>query len=139
MTFKESRFLLRFDEFAPKAFLIALAKFEGIFSSDLIHQVNQVGDALIGNELEQTSQLICIAQKDVIFYEVFKQAYEDLLEVDSENASYFDKSDICLRRTGDDIERFLTTPLSDANPQTAVKRLFGGADNLVERVYQLRF
>ncbi|MCC3408214.1 MAG: hypothetical protein JGK17_22020 [Microcoleus sp. PH2017_10_PVI_O_A] len=132
-----------FDEFAPKALLIALAKFEGTLSPELIAEVNQVGAAVVGGDMEKASQFIDIAKKDAAFYEVFEQAYEDLLELDDTNEK--DKwlpeldANTPSRQTTDDFNNFLAPPLTDANPQSKAKKLFSGVRDLVERVYGLRF
>ena len=132
-----------FDEFAPKALLIALAKFEGTLSPELIAEVNQVGAAVVGGDMEKAAQFIDVAKKDAAFYEVFEQAYEDLLELDETNEKnkYLRELDqnTPSRQTTDDFNNFLAPPLTDATPQNVAKRLFSGVRNLVERVYELRF
>ena len=132
-----------FDEFAPKALLIALAKFEGTLSPDLIAEVNAVGAAVVGGYMEKAAQFIEVAKKDAAFYEVFEQAYEDLQELDETNEKnkYLPELDenTPSRQTTDDVNNFLAPPLTDANPQSKAKRLFSGVRNLVERVYELRF
>src|SRR4028118_1878126 len=132
-----------FDEFAPKALLIALAKFEGTLSPELIAEVNQVGAAVVGGDVEKAAQFIDVAKKNAAFYEVFEQAYEDLLELDETNEKnkYLRELDenTPSRQTIDDFNNFLAPPLTDANPQNVAKRLFSGVRNLVERVYELRF
>ena len=132
-----------FDEFAPKALLIALAKFEGTLSPELIAEVNAVGAAVVGGDMEKAAQFIDVAKKDAAFYEVFEQAYEDLQELDETNEKdkYLPELDenTPSRQTTDDFNNFLAPPLTDANPQNVAKRLFSGVRNLVERVYGLRF
>ena len=132
-----------FDEFAPKALLIALAKFEGTLAPELIAEVNQVGAAVVSGDMEKASQFVDIVKKDAAFNEVFEQAYEDLLELDQthEKNKYLSELDenTPSRQTTDDFNNFLAPPLTDANPQNAAKRLFSGVRNLVERVYGLRF
>ena len=132
-----------FDEFAPKALLIALVKFEGTLSPELIAEVNQVGAAVVGGDMEKAAQFIDVAKKDAAFYEVFEQAYEDLQELDETNEKnkYLRELDenTPSRQTTDDFNNFLAPPLTDANPQNVAKRLFSGVRNLVERVYELRF
>ncbi len=132
-----------FDEFAPKALLIALAKFEGTLSPELIAEVNEVGGAVVGGDMEKAAQFIDVAKKDAAFYEVFEQAYEDLQELDETNEKnkYLRELDqnTPSRQTTDDFNNFLAPPLTDANPQNVAKRLFSGVRNLVERVYELRF
>jgi len=142
MTSQELK-LSQFKQFAPKAFLIALAKFEGTLSPELIAEVNELGAALVGGDVKQTSQLIEVAKKDAAFYEVFKQAHNDLRQLDKTNEK--DKwlppldANTPSRQTTDDFNNFLAPPLTDANPQNAAKRLFSGVRDLVERVYGLRF
>ncbi len=132
-----------FDEFAPKAFLIALVKFEGTLSPDFIAEVNAVGAAVVGGDMEKAAQFIDVAKKDAAFYEVFEQAYEDLQELDETNEKnkYLRELDenTPSRQTTDDFNNFLAPPLTDANPQNVAKRLFSGVRNLVEWVYGLRF
>ena len=132
-----------FDEFAPKALLIALVKFEGTLSPELIAEVNQVGAAVVGGDMEKAAQFIDVAKKDAAFYKVFEQAYDDLLELDETNEKnkYLRELDenTPSRQTTDDFNNFLAPPLTDANPQNVAKRLFSGVQNLVERVYELRF
>ena len=132
-----------FDEFAPKALLIALAKFEGTLSPELIAEVNEVGGAVVGGDMEKAAQFIDVAKKDAAFYEVFEQAYEDLLELDKTNEKnkYLRELDenTPSRQTTDDFNNFLAPPLTDANPQNVAKRLFSGVQNLVEQVSELRF
>jgi hypothetical protein len=132
-----------FDEFAPKALLIALAKFEGTLSPELIAEVNQVGAAVVGGDMEKAAQFIEVAKKDPAFYEVFEQAYEDLQELDETNEKnkYLPELDenTPSRQTTDDVNNFLAPPLTDANPQNVAKRLFSGVQNLVKRVYELIF
>ena len=132
-----------FDEFPPKALLIALAKFEGTLSPELIAEVNQVGAAVVGGDMEKAAQFIDVAKKDAAFYEVFEQAYEDLQELDETNEKnkYLRELDenTPSRQTTDDFNNFLAPPLPDANPQNVAKRLFSGVQNLVKRVYELRF
>ena len=132
-----------FDEFAPKALLIALAKFEGTLAPELIAEVNEVGAAVVSGDLEKASQLIDVAKKDAVFYEDFKQAYKELQKLDETNEKnkYLAELDenTPSRQTTDDFNNFLAPPLTDANPQNAAKRLFSGVRDLVERVYGLRF
>ncbi|TAD88054.1 MAG: hypothetical protein EA000_06865, partial [Oscillatoriales cyanobacterium] len=71
-----------FDQFAPKAFLIALARFEAPLSPELIAEVNEVGAYLVSGELQKAAVLIDIAQKDAAFFECFNEAYEALQELD---------------------------------------------------------
>jgi hypothetical protein len=131
-----------FDEFAPKAFLIALVKFEGTLSPDFIAEVNAVGAAVVGGDMEKAAQFIDVAKKDAAFYEVFEQAYEDLQELDETNEKnkYLPELDenTPSRQTTDDFNNFLAPPLTDANPQSKAKSLFSGVRNLVERVSELR-
>jgi|GEM_PF-2213194 len=133
-----------FDEFAPKALLIALVKFEGTLSPELIAEVNQVGGAVVGGDMEKAAQFIDVAKKDAAFYEVFEQAYEDLQELDETNEKNkylreLDENTPSRQTTDNDFNNFLAPPLTDANPQNVAKRLFSGVQNLVERVYELRF
>ena len=132
-----------FDEFAPKALLIALAKFEGTLSPELIAEVNQVGATVVGGDMEKAAQFIDVAKKDATFYEVFEQAYEDLQELDETNEKnkYLAELDenTPSRQTTDDVNNFLAPPLTDPNPQNVAKRLFSEVRNLVEWVYGLRF
>lgn len=129
-----------FDHFAPKAFLIALARFEAPLAPELIAEVNEVGEALAGGELEKASALISIAQKDAAFYEDFKNAYKALQTLDQseEKNKHSRESDIPLEQTND-VENFMAPPLTNSNPQGVAKKLFGKASDLVERVYRLRF
>jgi len=142
MTSQELK-LSEFREFAPKSFLIALTRFEGTLAPELIAEVNELGAALVGGDVKQTSQLIYVAQKDAAFYEVFKQAHKDLQQIDKTNEKnkYLRELDenTPSRQTTDDFNNFLAPPLTDANPQNVAKRLFSGVRNLVERVYELRF
>lgn len=136
--------LLRFDEFALKAFLIALSEFKGTFPPALIVEVNQVGADMAGGDIEESDRLICVAKKDVIFYEAFKQAYEDLLELDEinerTNFHLFEPGEnTSSRQITDNMNDFVIRPLTDFNPQNATKKLFSGVQNLVGRVYGLRF
>ena len=132
-----------FDEFAPKALLIALAKFEGTLAPELIAEVNQVGAAVVSGDMEKASQFIDIAKKNAAFNEVFEQAYEDLLELDETNEKSKHSAEVDentpSRQTTDDFNNFLAPPLTDGNPQNVAKRLLSGVQNLVERVYELRF
>ena len=142
MTSQELK-LSEFREFAPKSFLIALTRFEGTLAPELIAEVNELGAALVGGDVKQTSQLIYVAEKDAVFYEVFKQAHKDLRQIDktNEKSKYLRELDenTPSRQTTDDLNNFLAPPLTDANPQNVAKRLFSGVQNLVERVYELRF
>lgn len=131
-----------FDQFAPKAFLIALARYEAPLSSELIAEVNEVGEALADGELEKASALISIAQKDAAFYEDFKNAYKALQTLDQseEKNKHWPKLDENTPpRQTDDYNNFLAPPLSDPNPQSVAKKLLGKAADLVERVYWLMF
>ena len=129
-----------FDQFAPKAFLISLARYEAPLSPELIAEVNEVGEALAGGELEKASVLISIAQKDAAFYEDFKNAYKALQTLDEseEKNKHSRESDIPPQQT-DDYDNFLAPLLTDPNPQSVAKKLLGKATDLVERVYRLRF
>lgn len=136
--------LSKFREFAPKSFLIALTRFEGTLAPELIAEVNELGAALVGGDVKQTSQLIYVAEKDADFYEVFKQAHKDLRKIDktnekSKHSAELDGNTPSRQTTDDDFNNFLAPPLTDANPQNVAKRLFSGVRNLVERVYELRF
>ncbi|MEG4318217.1 MULTISPECIES: hypothetical protein [unclassified Microcoleus] len=135
--------LSEFKQFAPKAFLISLAKFEGTLAPELIAEVNEIGTALVGGDVKQTSQLIYVAQKDAAFYELFKQAHKELRQIDKTNEKnkYLAELDdnTPSRQATDDFNNFLAPPLTDANPQNAAKRLLGKASDLVERVYRLKF
>jgi hypothetical protein len=131
-----------FDQFAPKAFLIALARFEAPLSPELIAEVNEVGAALVGGELEKASALISIAEKDVAFYEDFKNAYKALQTLDqSEEKNKFmaELDENTPPRETDDYNNFLAPPLTNSNPQSVARKLLGKATDLVERVYRLRF
>jgi hypothetical protein len=135
--------LSEFREFAPKSFLIALTRFEGTLAPELIAEVNELGAALVGGDVKQTSQLIYVAEKDAAFYEVFKQAHKDLRKIDKTNEKSKHSAEVDentpSRQTTDDFNNFLAPPLTDANPQNVAKRLLSGVQNLVERVYELRF
>ena len=128
-----------FDQFAPKAFLISLARFEAPLSPELIAEVNEIGEALVNGELEKASALIDIAQKDAAFYEDFKNAYKALQTLDQseEKNKHSRESDIPPQQT-DDYDNFLAPPLTNSNPQSVAKRLLGKATDLVELVYRLR-
>jgi len=141
MTYQEST-LSGFDLFAPKAFLISLARFEEPLSPELIAEVNEVGEALASGELEKASALISIAQKDAVFYEDFQKAYKELQELDdSEEKNKFlpELDENTPSRQTDDYNNFLAPPLTNSNPQSMAKRLLGKATDLVERVYRLKF
>jgi hypothetical protein len=141
MTYQEST-LSGFDQFAPKAFLISLARFEEPLSPELIAEVNEVGEALASGELEKASALISIAQKDAVFYENFKKAYKELQELDeSEEKNKFlpELDENTPSRPTDDYNNFLAPPLTHSNPQSMARRLLGKASDLVERVYRLKF
>ncbi|MEG4456547.1 hypothetical protein [Microcoleus sp. N9_A1] len=141
MTYQEST-LSGFELFAPKAFLISLARVEEPLSPELIAEVNEVGEALASGELEKASALISIAQKDAVFYEDFKKAYKELQELDeSEEKNKFlpELDENTPSRQTDDYNNFLAPPLTNSNPQSMAKRLLGKASDLVERVYRLRF
>ncbi|MEG4578784.1 hypothetical protein QUA71_03985 [Microcoleus sp. MON1_C5] len=128
-----------FAHFAPKAFLIALARFEAPLSPELIAEVNEVGAALVSGDLQKAALLVDIAQKDAAFSECFNEAYEDLQELDEseEKNKHSRESDIPSQQT-DDYENFLAPLLSDPNPQSVAKKLLGKATDLVERVYRLK-
>ena len=131
-----------FDQFAPKAFLISLARYEAPLSPELIAEVNEVGAALVSGELEKASVLISIAQKDAAFYEDFKNAYKALQTLDEseEKNKYLTELDENTPpRQTDDYNNFLAPPLTNSNPQSVAKRLLGKATDLVERVYRLKF
>ena len=131
-----------FDQFAPKAFLIALARYEAPLSPKLIAEVNEVGEALADGELEKASALISIAEKDAAFYEDFKNAYKALQTLDqSEEKNKFlaELDENTPPRQTDDYNNFLAPPLTNSNPQSVAKRLLGKATDLVERVYRLKF
>ena len=131
-----------FDHFAPKAFLIALARFEEPLSSELIAEVNEVGAALVSGDLQKAALLIDIAQKDAAFSECFNEAYEELQELDEseeKNKYLAELDENTPPRQTDDYNNFLAPPLTDPNPQSVAKRLLGKATDLVERVYRLRF
>ncbi len=138
----EQATLSGFDQFAPKAFLIALAKFETPLSPELIAEVNEVGAALASGDSQKAALLKKIAEKDAAFYECFNQAYEDLLELDEseEKDKYLPELDenTPLRQT-EDYNNFLAPPLTNSNPQSLAQKLLGKASDLVERVYRLRF
>jgi hypothetical protein len=141
MTYQEST-LSGFDQFAPKAFLISLARFEEPLSPELIAEVNEVGEALASGELEKASALISIAQKDAVFYEDFKKAYKELQELDeSEEKNKFlpELDENTPSRPTNDYNNFLAPPLTHSNPQSMAKKLLGKARDLVERVYRLKF
>lgn len=128
--------------FAPKAFLISLARFEEPLSPKLIAEVNEVGEALASGELEKASALISIAQKDAAFYEDFKKAYKKLQELDeSEEKNKFlpELDENTPSRPTKDYKNFLAPPLTHSNPQSMAKKLLGKASDLVELVYRLRF
>jgi len=131
-----------FDHFAPKAFLIALARFEAPLSSELIAEVNDVGAALVSGELQKAALLVDIAQKNTAFFECFNKAYEELQELDEseeKNKYLAELDENTPPRQTDDYNNFLAPPLSDPNPQSVAKKLLGKATDLVERVYRLRF
>ncbi len=131
-----------FDQFAPKAFLIALARYETPLSPELIAEVNEVGAALVGGESEKASVLISIAEKDAAFYEDFKNAYKALQTLDEseEKNKYMAELDANTPpRETEDYNNFLAPPLTNSNPQSVARKLLGKASDLVERVYRLRF
>ena len=131
-----------FDLFAPKAFLIALARYEAPLSPELIAEVNEVGEALVNGELERVSALISIAQKDAAFYEDFKNAYKALQTLDEseeKNKYLAELDENTPPRETDDYSNFLAPPLTNSNPQGVARKLLGKATGLVERVYRLRF
>jgi hypothetical protein len=131
-----------FDQFAPKAFLISLARFEAPLSPELIAEVNEVGAALVGGELGKASELINIAQKDAAFYEDFKNAYKALQTLDQseeKNKYLAELDENTPPRETDDYNNFLAPLLTSSNPQSVAKRLLGKASDLVEKVYRLVF
>ncbi|WP_293363570.1 hypothetical protein [Microcoleus sp. CAWBG52] len=131
-----------FAQFAPKAFLISLTRYEAPLSPELIAEVNEVGEALVNGKLEKASALISIAEKDAAFYEDFKNAYKALQTLDqSEEKNKFmaELDENTPPRETDDYNNFLAPPLTNSNPQSVAKRLLGKATDLVERVYRLRF
>ncbi|MEG4088036.1 hypothetical protein [Microcoleus sp. Pol12B4] len=131
-----------FDPFAPKAFLIALTRFEAPLSPELIAEVNQVGAALVSGDLQKAALLVDIAQKDAAFSECFNEAYEELQELDeSEEKNKYSRelNENTPPRQTDDYNNFLAPPLTNPNPQSVAKRLLGKATDLVELVYRLRF
>ena len=130
-----------FDHFAPKAFLIALARFEEPLSSELIAEVNEVGAALVSGDLQKAALLIDIAQKNAAFSECFNEAYEELQELDEseeKNKYLAELDENTPPRQTDDYNNFLAPPLTNPNPQSVAKRLLGKATDLVELVYRLR-
>jgi hypothetical protein len=134
--------LSKFREFAPKSFLIALTRFEGTLAPELIAEVNELGAALVGGDVKQTSQLIYVAQKDAAFFKVFKQAHNDLRQIDTTNEKskhFAELDENTPSRQTDDYKNFLAPPLTNSNPQSVAKRLLGKASDLVERVYRLKF
>ncbi|MEK0182117.1 hypothetical protein [Microcoleus anatoxicus] len=131
-----------FDQFAPKAFLIALARFEAPLSPELIAEVNEVGAYLVSGELQKAAVLIDIAQKDAAFFECFNEAYEALQELDEseeKNKYLAELDENTPPRQTDDYNNFLAPPLTNPNPQNVARKLLGKATDLVERVYRLRF
>ena len=114
-----------FDQFAPKAFLIALARFEAPLSSELIAEVNDVGAALVSGELQKAALLVDIAQKNTAFFECFNEAYEELQELDEseeKNKYLAELDENTPPRQTDDYNNFLAPPLTDPNPQSVAKR-----------------
>ncbi len=131
-----------FDQFAPKAFLIALARFEAPLAPELIAEINDVGVALVSGELHKAALLVDIAQKNPAFFECFNEAYEELQELDEseEKNKYLPELDANTPpRETDDYNNFLAPPLTNSNPQSVARKLLGKASDLVERVYRLRF
>jgi len=141
MTSQEST-LSGFNQFAPKAFLIALARFEAPLSPELIAEVNEVGEALAIGELQKAALLVSIAQKDAAFNECFNEAFEELQALDEseeKNKYLAELDENTPPRETDDYNNFLAPPLTNSNPQSVAKKLLGKATDLVERVYRLRF
>lgn len=141
MTYHQESTLSGFDKFAPKAFLISLARFEEPLSPELIAEVNEVGEALASGELEKASALISIAQKDAVFYEDFKKAYKELQELDEseeKNKFLLELDENTPSRPTNDYNNFWAPPLTHSNPQSMAKKLLGKASDLVERVYRLK-
>jgi hypothetical protein len=104
--------------------------------------VNELGAALVGGDVKQTSQLIYVAQKDAAFYEVFKQAHKELRQIDkmNEKNKYLPELDENTpSRQTNDYKNFLAPPLTNSNPQSVAKKLLGKASDLVELVYRLKF
>ena len=71
-----------FDDFTAKAFLIALARFEGTLSPTLVAEINAVGSAITNGQLSQVANLRVIARKDNDFYKAYKLAYKELQALD---------------------------------------------------------
>lgn len=143
MTSQEST-LSGSNQFAPKAFLIALARFEAPLSPELIAEVNEVGEALVNGELQKASQLINIAQKDAAFYQDFELAFKELKIIHSKKENEKNKylaelDENTPPRQTDDYNNFLAPPLTNSNPQSVARKLLGKATDLVERVYRLMF
>lgn len=143
MTSQEST-LSGSNQFAPKAFLIALARYEAPLSPELIAEVNEVGEALVNGELQKASQLIIIAQKDAAFYQDFELAFKELKIIHSKKENEKNKhwpklNENTPQRQTDYYENDLARPLTDPNPQGVAKKLLGKATDLVERVYRLTF
>lgn len=130
-----------FDHFAPKAFLIALARYEAPLSPELIAEVNEVGAYLVSGDLHKAALLIDIAQKDAAFSECFNEAYEALQELDEseeKNKYLAELDENTPPRQTDDYNNFLAPPLTNPNPQSVARKLLGKATDLVERVYRLK-
>lgn len=142
MTSQEST-LSGANQFAPKAFLIALARYEAPLSPELIAEVNEVGEALVNGDLQKASQLRNIAQKDAAFYQDFELAFKELKIIHSKKENEKNKymaelDENTPPRETDDYNNFLAPPLTAPNPQSVAKRLLGKATDLVERVYRLK-
>jgi len=132
-----------FNDFTAKAFVIALAKFEGTLSPSLVAEINDVGKAVINGQLSQIADLENIAKKDRAFYDVYENAYmdlQDLAESEEKNKYLGELTDNepSRKSEGDDYTNFLAPLLAENNPQSAVKKLLASASNVVNWVYKLK-
>lgn len=131
-----------FDDFIPKAFIIALVRSEKVLPSELILEINQVGEALRNGQRESLSSLLAIAKKDGEFYAVFKQAYKELQQIDNSEEKNKYLTEVMKDpppRKLDDFDNFLAPPLTSKDPQSQAKSLFAKVGDLVQKIYQLNF
>jgi hypothetical protein len=108
-------------ELTPQAFVTALATVEKELPKEMITAIQKIGQTYQAGDIQSLAQLEKIAKLDAGFYQVYENAYEELLALDEAKEKNKHISNLPIDREPDDADNFLAPILSDINPTQKAK------------------
>ncbi|MGL6281282.1 MAG: hypothetical protein ACRC2J_02615 [Microcoleaceae cyanobacterium] len=128
-------------ELTPQAFITALATVEKELPTEMITAIQKIGQAYQAGDIQSLAQLEKIATLDADFYQVYENAYEELLAIDEAKEKNKHISNLPIDRESDDADNFLAPILNNINPtqkaqETVANSLKQGIISTVQWVSQ---